>query len=192
MPRLPTRDLSTEPPISSIHEGYRDTGRFKRFGEAELPDKCRALECSRRSSGDRARLLVEVSPIWSAKPRYSRCQSVKRTEPSRHTSSSGKSAVDSSSNVAVTATMHPVIFGSLKVVFAFGARGLTSRTVCPLAPMATSVAGTSRAFVMTMAETGFGLAGAAIVPVAASRRLVAVVMRKIMAIPLCTVRASCL
>jgi hypothetical protein len=27
MPRLRTRDLSTEPPISSIHEGYRDTGR---------------------------------------------------------------------------------------------------------------------------------------------------------------------
>jgi hypothetical protein len=45
----------------------------------------------------------------------------------------------------------------------------------------------SRAFVMITAETGFALVGAAKAPVAASRRLVAVVIRKIMAIPLCTV-----
>lgn len=63
---------------------------------------------------------------------------------------------------------------------------MDNRIVWPLAPIATPVAGTSRALVMRTVETEFGLVGAAMAPVAASKRPVAVTMRKIMAIPLCT------
>jgi hypothetical protein len=103
---------------------------------------------------------------------------------SLQTFKSGRSAVESSSKVAATATVQPDTFGSFKVAFVFGASGFARLADCPSTPTDTLVAGTPRELVTRTVEAGFGFDGAAMAAVPVSRRLVAIRIRTIMTIPL--------